>query len=57
MAARNPTNSKAAAVNALIPGNEEEKKILEGGECMHLNIIFLFYIYLLLFYNHIACFI
>lgn len=31
-AARNATNTKAACVNQLIPGNEEERKILEGGE-------------------------
>lgn len=32
MAARDPTNTRAAVVNALEPRNEEEKAILEGGE-------------------------
>lgn len=32
MAARDPTNSRAAVVNALEPRNEEEKSILAGGE-------------------------
>lgn len=32
MAARDPTNSRAAVVNALLPRNEEETAILAGGE-------------------------
>lgn len=32
MAARNATNTKALVVNPLIPGNDEEKRIFEGGE-------------------------
>lgn len=32
MAARDPTNTRAAVVNALQPRNEEEKEILAGGE-------------------------
>lgn len=32
MAARDPTNSRAAPVNAIEPANEEERKILIGGE-------------------------
>ncbi|XP_070499028.1 acyl-coenzyme A thioesterase 9, mitochondrial-like [Chironomus tepperi] len=32
MAARDPCNIKAAVVNPLVPGNDEEKRILEGGE-------------------------
>lgn len=32
MAARDPTNIRSAVVNALKPGNEEEAKILAGGE-------------------------
>lgn len=32
MAARNATNTAAAMVNPLTPANEEERKILHGGE-------------------------
>lgn len=32
MAARDPTNTRAAVVNALEPRNDEERSILEGGE-------------------------
>lgn len=32
MAARDPTNSRAAVVNSLLPRNEEETEILAGGE-------------------------
>jgi acyl-coenzyme A thioesterase 9 len=32
MAARDPTNSRAAVVNALQPRNDEEREILAGGE-------------------------
>lgn len=31
-ASRNSTNSKAQIINRLVPGNDEEKKILVGGE-------------------------
>ncbi|KAG5675080.1 hypothetical protein PVAND_005012 [Polypedilum vanderplanki] len=32
MAARDPTNTRAAIVNPLVPANEEEQKIFDGGE-------------------------
>lgn len=32
MAARDPTNTRAAMVNPIVPRNEEEQKILAGGE-------------------------
>lgn len=32
MAARDPTNSRAAVVNPLVPANEEEQKIFDGGQ-------------------------
>ncbi|XP_063704146.1 acyl-coenzyme A thioesterase 9, mitochondrial-like [Culicoides brevitarsis] len=32
MAARDPTNTRAACVNPLVPANDEEKLIFEGGE-------------------------
>lgn len=32
MASRNATNTKKAVINPLVPGNDEETKILEGGE-------------------------
>lgn len=40
MAARNATNTGAAVVNALEPENDEEKKILLGGEGYSTIIIF-----------------
>lgn len=35
IAARNSTNSKALMVNRLIPADDTEQKILEGGECKY----------------------
>lgn len=37
MAARDPTNSRAAVVNPISPGNEQEQAILEGGEIRKKN--------------------
>lgn len=32
MASRNATNTEAAVINPLVPGNEDEKAIFAGGE-------------------------
>jgi acyl-coenzyme A thioesterase 9 len=39
VAARSSTNESPAAVNSLVPENEEEKVILLGGESKNMNLI------------------
>lgn len=46
MVARDATNTKASLINPLVPANDEEKAIFDGGECkaafpVNINIQFL----------------